>query len=41
VAHRDHFMAIKWRDVRDAYILNTAHSDEVIEAELSRGENKK
>jgi hypothetical protein len=40
VAHRSHLMAIKWRDLRDVYILSIAHDDEVIEVQR-QGENMK
>jgi hypothetical protein len=40
VAYRDHFMAIKWRDLRDVNILNTAHDYGVNEVQFSRGEHR-
>jgi hypothetical protein len=34
-------MAIKWRDLRDAYVLSTAHDDEVKLKFNRQGENTK
>jgi hypothetical protein len=41
VMHRDHLMAMKWRDLQDVYVLSTDHDDKVIKIQLSRGEHKK
>jgi hypothetical protein len=38
---RDHLLAIKWCDVRDVYLLSTAHDDQMDETPASRGAHKK
>jgi hypothetical protein len=38
---RDRLLAIKWRDVRDVYILSTAHDDSMVDAPASRRAHKK
>lgn len=41
VAKRQHMMAIKWRDVRDVYILSSAHDDTMEETPAARGAHQK
>jgi hypothetical protein len=38
---RDHLLAIKWCDVRDVYLLSTAHDDQMVETPASRGAHQK
>lgn len=38
---REHLLAIKWRDVRDVYMLSTAHDDDMIEVPAARGSHEK
>ncbi|KAJ4429276.1 hypothetical protein ANN_26279 [Periplaneta americana] len=40
IAQRDHLLAIKWRDVRDVYLLSTAHDDHIVQT-TSKGEHQK
>jgi len=37
----DHLLAIKWKDIRDVFILTTGHEDVLIEAPSSRGAHQK
>jgi len=38
---RDHLLAIKWKDIRDVFILTIAHEDVLVEAPSSRGAHRK
>jgi len=37
----DHLLAIKWKNIRDVFILTTAHEDVLVEAPSSRGAHRK
>jgi hypothetical protein len=38
---RDYLLAIKWRYVRDVYLLSIAHDDRMVETPASRGAHQK
>jgi hypothetical protein len=39
--HRDHILAIKWKDIRDVFFLTTAHEDVLVATPSSRGAHQK
>ena len=38
---RDHLLAVKWKDIRDVFLLTTTHEDALVEAPSSRGAHRK
>ena len=42
ISHQwDHLLAIKWKNIRDVFILTTAHEDVLVEAPSSRWAHRK
>jgi hypothetical protein len=38
---RYHLLVIQWKDIRDVFLITTAHEDVLVEAPLSRGAHHK